>query len=415
MSAIALVAPEVYGQLQGISRGRIQAIDADRGMLTVRNEGNDTDFFVASDTRFIDAGGNPLAGGLKHESVQVGERVMVMARPQEGRRVLVGLLLVGPRPDQLPAVKVDMAGVKPLSDMAPGETYKGVEGGLYPGGRSERPAEHEAAGLKRARRIEPLDPARKPAAAGKIVVMSVGMSNAIQAFGAFMRRAQGEPDINPRVVLVNAAQGSMTADLVQDIEGGLLLPDGSRWKYWPRVDGILKCAGVTRAQVQVAWIKEADRGPDQGFPAAARVLQGELANIVRILHDRFPNLRSVYLSSRTYAGWAKIRLNPEPYAYESGFSIKWLVEQQIQGDPALNFDARRGPVKAPWLSWGPQLWANGETPRGDGFRYEPADFSPADGTHESPQGQEKIGRLFVEFFKTDTTTRGWFLRAPGPP
>jgi len=140
--------------------------------------------------------------------------------------------------------------------------------------------------------------------------MSVGMSNAIQAFLAFMKAAEGDPEINPRVVLVNAAQGSMTADLVGDVEGGYFLPDGTKLKYWPRVDFILDHFGVTRAQVQVAWIKEADRGPDQGFPGYARVLEGELANIVRILHDRFPNLKLVYLSSRTYAGWAKIRLNP---------------------------------------------------------------------------------------------------------
>jgi len=45
--------------------------------------------------------------------------------------------------------------------------------------------------------------------------------------------------------------------------------------------------------------------------------------------------------------------------------------------------------------------------------YEPADFSPVDGTHESPQGQEKIGKLFVRFFKNDTTTRDWFVRRAG--
>jgi hypothetical protein len=344
-----------------------------------------------------------------------GERVMVMARPQDGKRALVGVLRVGERPDQLPALKVDMSGVKPVSEMAPGETYKGAQGGLYPGGKNERPPDHEAAGLALAGQIEPLDREGKPSPDGKIVLMSVGMSNAIQAFGAFVILAQTDPEINPRVVLVNAAQGSMTADLVQDVDGGLLLPDGSRWKYWPRVDEILQRSGVTRAQVQSAWIKEADRGPDQGFPGHARILQGELANIVRILYDRFPNLKLVYLSNRTYAGWAKIRLNPEPYAYESGFAVKWLIEDQIHGDPALNFDGRRGPVRAPWLGWGPQLWANGTTPRSDGFRFEQADFSPVDGTHESPQGQEKIGRLFLHFFKTDSTTRGWFVRAVSTP
>ena len=39
-----------------------------------------------------------------------------------------------------------------------------------------------------------------------------------------------------------------------------------------------------------------------------------------------------------------------------------------------------------------------------------ADFSPADGTHESPSGQRKVGQLLLRFFKTDPTTRGWFLK-----
>jgi hypothetical protein len=411
VAALALIVPGLRAQ-QGISPGRIQAIDVERRTLTVRNEGKDREFVVAEETKVIDAKGVPLPGGFRNAALQVGARVRVMVRPKVENNVLIGLLLIGDRPDQLPALKVDMSGVKPLSDMDPAETYKGFAGGLYPGGSNHRPAQHEAMGLELARRIEPLDREGKPSAGaeGKIVVMSVGMSNAIQAFGAFMKRAAGDPEINPKVVLVNAAQGSMTADLVADVEGGMILPDGTRAKYWPRVDEILDRFGVTRAQVQAAWIKEADRGPDQGFPAAARILQAELANIVRILHDRFPNLKLVYVSSRTYAGWAKIRLNPEPYAYESGFAVKWLIEQQLTGDPTLNPDPARGPCRAPWLSWGPQLWANGTTPRRDGFHYEASDFSPVDGTHESPQGQEKIGQLFLQFFKTDTTTRSWFLR-----
>jgi hypothetical protein len=413
VAALAFLAPPLPAQ-QGVSPGRIRAIDAARSALTVRNGNTQTDgdFVVDARTKFVDAAGHPLTGGLGNAGFQVGARVRIMLRPGAANNVLAGLLLVGDRPDQLPALKVDMTGVKPLCDMVPGETYRGFEGGLYPGGSRQRPPAHEADGLARAARIEPLGRDGRPDPEGKIVVMSVGMSNAIQAFSAFMKAAQADADVNPRVLLANAAQGSMTADLVQDVEGGIVLPDGSRAKYWARTDEILEHFGATREQVQVAWIKEADRGPDQGFPTAAKILEGELANIVRILHERFENLKLVYLSSRTYAGWARIRLNPEPYAYESGFAIKWLIERQTGGDRALNCLPSRGEIKAPWLSWGPYLWANGTTPRSDGFRYEQADFSAADGTHESPQGQEKIGKLFLDFFKTDTTTRGWFLGAP---
>jgi hypothetical protein len=239
--------------------------------------------------------------------------------------------------------------------------------------------------------------------------MSVGMSNTMQAFSGLMRVARGDPKINPKVVLVNGAQGGMTAVLIQNVDGGRPMPDGQFARYWEEVDNRLNTAGVTRAQVQAAWIKQADAGPNVGFPKYAQTLQAELAKIVQLLHDRFPNVKLVYLSGRTYGGWAKTRLNPEPYAYESGFSVKWLIAQQLEGEPALNFDPPRGPVKAPWLSWGPDLWANGSTPRSDGFYYEEADFTPADGTHESPRGQDKIGNLLLRFLETDPTARVWFL------
>jgi hypothetical protein len=166
---------------------------------------------------------------------------------------------------------------------------------------------------------------------------------------------------------------------------------------------------VTRAQVQVAWIKQADAGPTQGFPGYARTLHAELRQIVQLLHDRFPNLKLVYLSSRTYGGYARTPLNPEPYAYESGFAVKWLIEEQLKGDPALNDDSRKGPVRAPWLSWGPYLWANGTTPNPDGLSYEEADFGP-DGTHPSLSGRQKVAERLHRFFKTDPTARPWFVR-----
>lgn len=122
-----------------------------------------------------------------------------------------------------------------------------------------------------------------------------------------------------------------------------------------------------------------------------------------MLGDRFPNLQLAYLSSRSYGGYATSPLNPEPFAFESGFSVKWLIERQIDGDPALNFDAARGPVEAPWLAWGPYIWADGANPRADGLSYTRADFA-ADGTHPSPLGARKVAEQLLGFFKGDSTT-----------
>jgi hypothetical protein len=195
----------------------------------------------------------------------------------------------------------------------------------------------------------------------------------------------------------------MTAARIQDPTTN----DGEN--YWGVIDKLLKNAGLAPAQVQVIWIKQADAGPRQGFPAYAKKLQEELGNIVRILPQRFPNVKLAFLSSRTYGGFATTTLNPEPYAYESCFSVKWLIEQQLKGDDALNYDPARGSVKAPWLSWGPYLWANGAKKNADGLFYEVADFVK-DGTHHSPAGMDKQGRQLLEFFRGDATTRGWFVR-----
>ena len=257
---------------------------------------------------------------------------------------------------------------------------------------------------KLAAQVQPLDAAGKPSPSGKIVLLSIGMSNASQASNGFRGVLNGFAEKNPALVFVDRAQGGMTAEVIDDPE------DGSRGEqYWRVVDERLKQAGVTRAHVQATWIKQADAGPRQGFPEYAKKLQAEQKTIVQILHDRFPNAKLCYLSSRTYGGYATTGLNPEPYAYESGFGVKWLIEEQLNDDPELNYDPAKGPVKAPWLSWGAYLWANGATKRADGFSYDVSDFS-SDGTHHSPAGSRKVGQLMLDFFKSDSTTKPWFVK-----
>jgi hypothetical protein len=392
--------------------GKIIKVDAEKGVLVVLAGGQERTVKVAKDVKVLDEKDRALPDGLKSKALKEGAEVTLTVEVGEDRRPTITAIRLGRKPGVgggggggAPPPRVDTSSFKPLPELGAGE-YKGFQGGFYPDGKNERPRAHEAAGLALAKQVQPLDAEGKPSADGKIVVLSVGMSNTNQSWAGLMRVARDDRDISPRVKLVNGAQGGMTAAATQqDTEGA-----GRR--YWEKVDDILQAAGVTRAQVQAVWIKQADAGPSEGFPGHAKKLEGELANIVQVLHKRFPNLKLVYLSSRTYGGYAKTRLNPEPYAYESGFAVKWLIEKQIQGDPALNYDAKKGKVNVPWLSWGPYLWANGSTKRADGFAYEERDFA-ADGTHQSPSGQAKVGNLLLQFFKTDSTTRPWFVKGGG--
>jgi hypothetical protein len=306
-----------------------------------------------------------------------------------------------PRPANVPAPRAS-TGLVPLTDLVTG-TYLGKPGGLYPGSNSRPPA-HEEAGLKIAATVRPLDAKGEPADDGKIVLLALGMSNTTQEFSRFKPRADSDPAKNPKLVIVDGAQGGMTADIIARPES----PRGRQ--FWQTVEDRLARAGVTPRQVQVVWLKEAIAVPSGEFPRHPRLLEEELAQDVRVARERFPNLKLAYLSSRIYAGYAVTPLNPEPFAYESGFAVKWLIERQIEGAPDLNFDPARGPVKAPWLAWGPYLWADGTRPRSDGLTYDQSDLA-LDGTHPAPSGREKVARLLLDFFKTDATARPWFLVA----
>ncbi len=384
-----------------IQQAVIKKVRPDTSTITLTVNGTDREFTVLPETLLKGPAGERLRDRLKDPHFKEGARVMFKPGRQGGKAVLLGLRFAGAGKGG-PPPKVDTTRFKPLTELGL-ETYQGYKGGLYGEGRNDRPAAHEKAGLALAAQVRPLDANGQPSADGKIVLLSVGMSNTTQVFSVFKKLADADADKNPRLVLVDGAQGGMTAARIKDPGDG-----ASGTLYWKTVDRRLAAAGATRAQVQAAWVKQADAGPSQGFPGYARTLQQELAEVVRVMRARFPNLKLVYLSSRTYGGYATTRLNPEPYAYESGFAVRWLIEQQLKGDPALNYDPKKGEVRAPWLSWGPYLWANGTRPRADGFHYERSDFA-GDGTHPSAAGQRKVARELLRFFKTDSTARPWFV------
>jgi lysophospholipase L1-like esterase len=50
------------------------------------------------------------------------------------------------------------------------------------------------------------------------------------------------------------------------------------------------------------------------------------------------------------------------------------------------------------------------TPRkSDGLIWERTDLG-GDGTHPTEAGQKKVAELLLQFFKTDTTAKPWFVR-----
>jgi hypothetical protein len=289
-------------------------------------------------------------------------------------------------------------GLIPLNDLGPGK-YMGFRGGLYPDGLNTLPFEHRQAALARAAQIVPRDAFGQPDPDGWIAMVAIGMSNATHEFAVFERDGDINADRNARVVLMDTALGGQSAAIIAN-------PNA---QYWTLVEQRLAAMGLTPAQVQVAWLKEANANPPVNFPIHAWELRDDLEQIANNLLDRFPNLKLCYLSGRTYGGYATTPLNPEPQAYESSFSVKWLIEDQIDGDPGLNYGQLPGPALAPLLLWGPYLWADGTNPRSDGLIWLESDFEE-DGTHPSPAGEQKVADLLSAFFENDITAGAWWPR-----
>lgn len=312
----------------------------------------------------------------------------------------------GAQQGPLPPAATASTGLVPLDQMTAQEKYKGEDGGLYGGGKNVPPPEQQKAAERELAGIVPLDDKGKPAADGKIGLISIGMSNTTQEFSKFKELADRDAAKSPRVVIVDGAQGGQDA-AKWDNES-----DASPWKV---LDQRLQAAGVSAQQVEVAWVKHAriQAGAYGEYPKHAEELRGHFLASLNIARKRFPNLRIAYLSSRIYAGYATTGLNPEPYAYESALVVRHLIQDQAKGDAKLACDTAKGDAKAPLLLWGPYLWADGTTARkSDGLVWNREDLGP-DGTHPSAtSGREKVARLLLRFLKTDPNAKPWFV-GPG--
>ena len=95
--------------------------------------------------------------------------------------------------------------------------------------------------------------------------------------------------------------------------------------------------------------------------------------------------------------------------------MKWLIQAQIDqmASGGTIVDGRAGDLNyntvAPWIGWGPYLWAEGVNRRSDGLSWRSEDFSASDGAHLTQSGQQKTADLLLAFFKTSPQARCWFL------
>lgn len=274
------------------------------------------------------------------------------------------------------------------------------QGGLYPNGMNEIPETHKNKGLEHAQQIQCLDTAGNvDHNSGKVVWLSIGMSNCTQETQQFIPIANRYADKNPNLVFVDGAQGGQTAQVIS-------APWHSNYNnFWNVVNNRLSMARVSPKQVQVIWLKEANQANNTPIRTHYDSLVVQFRRIANELQTRFPNIKICYMASRISARYSNSTLNPEPYAYYTGWAIKKVIEEQINNHPQLSIG-----TKAPWLAWGIYMWSDGATPQKSNpkvFITCPSDLN-SDGTHPSTAGAQKVGTLLFDFFSTEPTSVPWF-------
>ena len=225
-------------------------------------------------------------------------------------------------------------------------------GGLYGGGQNAPPAFHLAAA---------------PVVSGPVLVAAIGMSNTIQEWRALQAQYTGNATLLP-----TACAGCTVDEWDDYADSG-----------WARAEAYLDRKGLDPDSIRVVWLKVTKTKTIA--PTA-----DDLDHILAVMRVRWPNVAQVFVSGRIYGGY---RADGEPAAYESGLAVREFVLRHL-GETA------------PWIAWGPYLWANGDTPRSDGLAWLPEDLVE-DGIHPSPSGEAKVAAMLDAFFSSHPATE-WY-------
>lgn len=298
----------------------------------------------------------------------------------------------------------------PLVDSLPTDTYLGYPLGRYPQGEVV-PAAHWNEGVAAA--------TATAGWGGRFALVSIGPSHPFLEFNALQRMIYNQP------AGINFAQ-------MEPLNGAQPQAPASSWDSptdpaYDAVDALLAQRGLTPGQVRAVWLKLANAYPANSLlpgqptdPLADAVkLLGLYGRALRALRVRYRNLAQAFVSNRSYGGYGVVNpsvglaLNPEPFAYESGLALKWLVASQIAQNAGAAPDPvagdLRSPAVAPWAAWGPDLWANGTAPRAaDGLAWLRSDFK-MDGCHPSQQGAFKAAQQLRAFLGGSPFVAPWFL------
>lgn len=296
-----------------------------------------------------------------------------------------------------------------------GETFRG---GLYRDGSNEIPWFYRPTVDAKVAAITPLDASgSEDLTNGKIGLLHIGMSNCYQETRAALDLSAGDPEINPKVLWVNGAVPGKTVPNWAN--------DGD--DCWTTCATRMSDAGLDADQVQVLFYKNIYAHSSSHGQLSIDSMQTWVQDCVTNAIGRFPNIRLVYLTSRTYAGYGGsglsgappgkggTNLSPEPMAWQGSIAMRQVIDARMAGAFQPN---------GPALVWGPYLWAPGALGRADEVRYHPLQFDVRDMVHPTDPigapataaivakwgwGADRVGQRMVDFYKSDPTATPWFL------
>lgn len=252
--------------------------------------------------------------------------------------------------------------------------YKGEQGGLYPDGLNVPPASYLA-------ELEAM--AAQLAQDDELVVACLGMSMMQNACSGFINNGYASgANVNPALYVINAAVGSKQQnwELVDH-------------RVWSDSKSRLASVGYVPEDVDVILYHNAWAGPTLPFPDHSLMMMDSLRVTMDNIVYHYPNTQIIYLNSRHYGGWNPDSKSPEPWAYEEGFSYKWLIEERINGE-----------IDTPLLAWQAYQWVP----------TWPQSFFVEDGLHLSLEGQAASAEVWANFFSTSSYIAPWYL-ANSPP
>lgn len=288
----------------------------------------------------------------------------------------------------------------PITDLV-NLTFSGYTGGLYPDG-NDIPAAHFANGMTHATQIIPRNETGQADAHGKIGLLVLGYSTAAMTGRTFseMIRYAG---VDTALQVIIGAQGG------QDLRA-MIKPETT---YWDSVDAAIQNKGLTREQVQIIWMSSGDIAA-YTLPFAEQTQHGIDAyqQVLLRIRQLFPAVQIVFISDRPYAGFIGKNEQPgpkelaEPSGYYHSWTVKWLIEKQIQQVAGFTY------AELPFIDWGPTLWTNGTLGDKRGYTWDCLDAGKG-GIHATSKGRMKeAARLYNYFTKHPYTTQLFSTLSP---